>query len=47
MLTLKFRPALEPLDIRVVPSAVLTAPAGPGQVVISAPPAAHPAHGTG
>jgi hypothetical protein len=43
----KFRPALESLDTRVVPSAVLTAPTGPCQVVISAPPAAHPAHGTG
>ena len=42
-----FRPALETLDARALPSAVLTAPTDPVPVVIAAPPASHPLHGVG
>ena len=48
MPSMKFRPVLETLDARALPSAVPTAPADPVPVVVvSAPPASHPLHGTG
>ena len=47
MPALKFHPALESLDARALPSAVLTAPTDPVPVVIAAPPASHPLQGAG